>query len=232
MNNEKFISISGEQRETSEWTLLREEILQSSHREVEHRLQTNPIPTELEMILGAFVEDLEYPVREAVVNLTRKGYTTLSSGFFGKESRLQALEILGDKYGDIGISDEVCAEVEKIGVKMVASRFVTQIIFEPRNASTDEIKQKWDEIVGLFPDKGILPVPSHSVGSVDFREKYSGRKRIKIMDIQHGLQAGYYDNDPTYRKELEQTLLRLQKEILDDPCPCGSGKEYRVCHGA
>jgi hypothetical protein len=51
--------------------------------EEDARLKDNPTPTEEELYMGAFKEWLEPQVRDAIPEMYRKGYGTVSSGFHG-----------------------------------------------------------------------------------------------------------------------------------------------------
>ena len=213
MTAENFQSISGELREPSEWTLLREGVHRAGKQELERRVKENPVPTDIELALGAFVEELEQPVREAIINLNKKGYSTQSSGFWGAGSDAQEIDINGDVEGNIGLDEKTCAKIRALGVEITKSRFRTQIKFNPQKPDAIEIKNKWDEIANLFPDRKQLPEPSNSVGSSDFREKYADPRRIRIMEIEYGLQAGYYEDRPAYKEQLRQEMSGLRQKI-------------------
>ena len=47
------------------------------------RLKENPASTEEELYMGVFTEWIEPQVRDAIIEMSRKGYATQSSGFHG-----------------------------------------------------------------------------------------------------------------------------------------------------
>ena len=46
-------------------------------------------------------------------------------------------------------------------------------------------------------------------------------------------EAGYYDDDEEdYDWEPQLPVKRTEPKVgRNDPCPCGSGKKYKKCHG-
>lgn len=73
---------------------LRRRAIEITERQTAERIRTDPIPTPVEDDLGAFVEMLEPQVREAVLLLHERGYTTESSGFGGsKDPGLQKMTL-------------------------------------------------------------------------------------------------------------------------------------------
>lgn len=74
---------------SSPFQKLRDSVLKEIDKAVEERKRTNPQATDLEYHLGIYIEELEPQVRDAVLELTRKGYCTTESGFGGKYGELQ-----------------------------------------------------------------------------------------------------------------------------------------------
>ncbi|HEY4034106.1 MAG TPA: hypothetical protein VGL94_09110 [Ktedonobacteraceae bacterium] len=62
---------------------LRIETIRAAQHDLEDRMRMNPIPTFEEYKMGTFIERIEPQVRDAVLELNRKGYSTETSGFDG-----------------------------------------------------------------------------------------------------------------------------------------------------
>ena len=67
------------------------------------------------------------------------------------------------------------------------------------------------------------------------RERELGRGHGYVRDVEKeiGWWAGFRDATPkkTAPKPLPQALRTAAKVGRNDPCPCGSGKKYKKCHG-
>ena len=44
--------------------------------------------------------------------------------------------------------------------------------------------------------------------------------------------TGAHGRGPAKRKTVQQVVRGAAKVGRNDPCPCGSGKKYKKCHGA
>jgi hypothetical protein len=150
---------------------LRREVNQGIEEETQERIRTNPVPTETEIELGAFVEMLEPQVRDALIHMHQKGYSTESSGFGGEQSDLQVID------GVIALDDRTIAQLEAQSVQVKVSKLFshpyTRIIFRPEQPDLAKIKEKWDAIAALLPDKGQPALPSTSDGAVEFRKRFA-----------------------------------------------------------
>ncbi len=87
------------------------------------------------------------------------------------------------------------------------------------------------EIV-TFLNQGRIPVgEEHNVKEAEQTQKtnLSNLKTGRDTNIP-GQQQAYHD--PSARKPV-QTQVRVEKKVgRNEPCPCGSGKKYKNCHGA
>jgi len=152
---------------------LRTEVHKRMDAEIMERIKTNPVLTETEDRLGAFVEMLEHQVRDAVLEFNRKGYATYSSGFFGKHNEVQAIA------GFFTLDDETKARLATQGVeiedkKLFKGRFTETIVaFRPQEPDLAKIKEKWDAIASMLPDKGQPALPNFTNASVQFRKTYA-----------------------------------------------------------
>lgn len=59
-------------------------------------------------------------------------------------------------------------------------------------------------------------------------EEQRRAEQVSKMSLQHGNYADEQDEEAA-----TQTYRRHEKKIgRNDPCPCGSGKKYKACHGS
>lgn len=134
---------------------LRQRTLAIMREEIKNRLESNPKPTEEEILIGAFKEQIEPQVRSAVFELNNKGYKTTSSGFH--RGNAQAIE------GFFMIDDDSKKKIEELGARVLRgpdigapeNKNITQIRFYPKEANLRKIKAKWDAIVKILPEMKI-----------------------------------------------------------------------------
>jgi len=67
-------------------------------------------------------------------------------------------------------------------------------------------------------------VPQRMQTSLDDVEKQFQRRKARELEQARRAGAG--------QTETVQQVVRGQKVGRNDPCPCGSGKKYKKCHGA
>ena len=131
------------------------------------RLTNKSHATDLEYLLGAFLEMYEPHLKEIVLRLSEKGYAIdASSGFGGKNAEFQAMT------GDFSIDYVIKNKLEKIGVKFREYNGSRSLVFWPEKATLEDINTKWMKIIDALPDKGKLTAPSTSNDAVSFRRKY------------------------------------------------------------
>lgn len=131
------------------------------------RIAKNPNVTNLEYLLGAFVEMYEPHLREVLPILSKKGYALdESSGFGGKNWEFQALN------GNFSTDYMSRNKLEKIGVKFREFDGFKSLIFWPKEATLKVILKKWKEVIDILPDRGVLTLPSMSSDAIKFRRKY------------------------------------------------------------
>jgi hypothetical protein len=89
---------------------------------------------------------------------------------------------------------------------------------------------------------------SRHVGSVlkalvGFAARTSGEKLTRVRDavyeslddLEHALQHGHshHDHDHDHDEDAQEPYVRGGPKVgRNDPCPCGSGKKFKKCHGA
>ncbi len=146
---------------------LRQRTNEGVYNKTRERIITNPQPTDEEFRLGAFVEELEPQVAYAVREFNRKGYSTSSSGFYGNHGEIQVID------GNFDLDTETIQKLTAIGVKYIKKNSVWGWIqFDPQEPDLGSMKQKWDEIASILPDKGKIAEPSNNNASNEFRRKY------------------------------------------------------------
>ena len=133
---------------------------------MKRRKVKNPRPNKLESVLGLFIEELEPQVRQAVLNMNKKGYSTDASGFMENPCD-QMIE------GDFQINEKTKSSLEAHGVVVETNPSgYTRIQFSPQEANISKIKKKWDKIVSLLPEIKQAASTSMTRKARDFRITY------------------------------------------------------------
>ena len=152
---------------------LRETTHEGMKKEIQERLKNNPKPTEEELRAAAFKEWIEPQVRDAALEMNKKGYSTSSSGFYGWNNEFQAID------GYFSIDDETKKKVEALGAQVLGgaemglpmNKVIKQIRFYPKEADITSMKEKWDNIVAILPQREGPPAICDRAD--DFREEYA-----------------------------------------------------------
>lgn len=166
-----------ERKRPTEFTQLRRKVREKTQKETEERIKNNPVPTEAELRLGCFVEQIEPQAREAVLTVNRKGYSTEGSGFAGEGEfgeKHQAIE------GFFTIDDETKEKLEKMGVEIRTGfqdrKIFTTIQFQPKEPDLNSMKKVWDDIAAILPDTGQPAPQSINFFAKVFRKRYTQAK--------------------------------------------------------
>lgn len=150
----------------NDFPFLRDQVEEKRTIKINRRLTTNSSLAPVEKTLGAFIEMIEPQVRDAVLELNRKGYSTDTSGFMDSADS-QTIE------GDFIPEESLVAKLLGEGVSVETNNSgYTRIWFFPSRADIKSIRIKWMKIVSLFPDKGRQSDPSMTLKARDFRKKY------------------------------------------------------------
>jgi hypothetical protein len=156
-----------------EFAKLRLRVREQVASAVSERVRSNPQPTAEEYRLGAFAEELEPQVRNAVLTFTRKGYATRSSGFWGEYGERQVIE------GAFTLDVETQARLKTMGVAINQSRAWgmphTTVLWHPDHPDLASMMTMWDRIANLLPDLGRPASPAESDSAEAFRNIYSRR---------------------------------------------------------
>lgn len=160
-------------KQTRLFEILMYEIQERVSRDVISRLKQNPKPTEIELHLGAFMEMLEPQVRDAVVEIHKKGYSTDASGFMG-QSDMQVIE------GDFSIPESMVKKLEADGIAVITNNSgYTRIQFQPKEADFDQIHRIWMNIAAALPDLHKQASPCMTVKARAFRKKHAPQVKSK-----------------------------------------------------
>ena len=170
------------------------------------RLQKNPQLSNLEYLLGAFMEMFEPHLHDVVKILSDKGYALeASSGFGGKYNEYQSLK------GYITTDFITRNKLEKIEVKHREFGGYKCFLFWPEKADLDFIRDKWLQIANILPDKGALSSVSQTPEAVKFRRKYAAH------DPQLQNKQNFEKLKFNIRKKTETDLkTRILKKIKPD----------------
>lgn len=132
-----------------------------------HRIAHHPHATDLEYLLGAFIQMYAPFLEDIIYKLFEKGYAIdPSSGFSGKNSECQACN------GNFTVDYVTKNKLEKIGVKVREYDGLKSLVFWPSKATLKDIHAQWIDMIAVLPDKGIVVSPSMSTNAVTFRRKY------------------------------------------------------------
>ena len=123
------------QKKHKKFSHLKEQIDKKRTKATTQRIGRNPYSTEIESILGAFVEMLQPQVQQAVLEFNRKGYSTDVSGFMNNGEN-QKIE------GDFQLSGDIIRKLKGMGVIVETnpSRYTT-LQFSPSQPDLNKIKK-------------------------------------------------------------------------------------------
>lgn len=191
---------------------LRQVTLKKVKEEIQKRLKANPHPTDAEIYIGAFAEELESQVRDTIFEFYKKGYSTESSGFGGDDGEIQSIDgyffidaKTREKLYQMGIS--VCKGIH-VGMPG-ASKYWTEIRFYPGKADLKLMKNKWQQIIKILPKLEKPALPSISGASEQFRQKYASKRTdVEKLFLEKRLKMAEFH--PDYEKKFRKRLKELQ----------------------
>lgn len=128
------------------------------------KLEANKLhPNKIELELGIFIEMLEPQVRQAVLELHSKGYSTDVSGFMYNACD-QKIE------GDFQLANEVKRKLRALGVIVITNPSgYTMLQFSPKEADIQKIKRMWNKIASILPDRKTVASASMTRKAREFR---------------------------------------------------------------
>lgn len=146
----------------------RDQMHQNMELELSRRLKKKTKATAEEMSMGAFIEDIEPHVRDAVLTLRSKGYPTNMSGYVAFE--VQNVGIQSQDFSDYKPSEDLLIKLEPYDIFLNVEP--SEILFHcRRQLSVDELKEVWDLIAADLPDRGVPVAPSELSAAECFRSK-------------------------------------------------------------
>jgi hypothetical protein len=175
------------------------ELRTSSHAEMERdlakRLKENPYPTDHELRIGAFDEEIEPQMREALKELYAKGYFTESSGFGGIDGEeIQQID------GYFEIDPQTEEKLKALGAWVTREHMdyyhstLTRIEFKTDEPDMQKIAEKWKEVIDVLPPIGKESYSS-SAPSYEFRQKYLGDDEARRIQIETALEQNHMPDD-------------------------------------
>lgn len=169
-----FLNITSEQIKLfSYFAKMRKSIREEMEGEVNKRKLNNPIATQDELNMGTYIESIEPQVRQAVINLRKKGYNTYESGFYGTNKQEIGFKEGGLK--DFSFPNELINELKSREVDIeTKSDSIILTLNKPFNIV--EIKEIWDKVELYSPDLKKEAEQCGLRSSVVFREKQGALK--------------------------------------------------------
>ena len=102
--------------------------------------------------------------------------------------------------------------------------YLMQILERPAEAPPTERPPAEAPALSGGDGNGKRPARMVSTSADELEEAFMRRKR---RELEQARMAGAGDAAPV------QQVVRSQEKVgRNDPCPCGSGKKYKKCHGA
>lgn len=145
-------------------TQLLNEVLTSNFYALHERISTNPVPTQQELEIGAFIEEVQPQAREAVLLMRQKGYdigNVLHAGFKGENHNFQGMTL----QTPLLYAEEVMLNEQGFVIED------GQLSFKPNNPTDlGEIKGTWDWLACNLSDLGEPAKPSTFNNAIAFRE--------------------------------------------------------------
>ena len=87
--------------------------------------------------------------------------------------------------------------------------------------------------VNLFPPEpeSLLPVAGVELGVAMAGVRKRDRKDLLVMRLADGAAADDAAGQAAAPPASQPTVRAAQKVGRNEPCPCGSGRKYKHCHG-
>ncbi len=149
----------------------RRRFMEQSDRDMVQRLSENPEPSAAELQIGTYKENLEPPVRDAVLSLRARGYSSFESGFRGLEHQNISFDGAIPELPAHQIADDVRAAFAEAGAEpYFKERGVGFRMSKP--ISDETVSRLWKLLVRDLPPLAE-PQPLTTVQTaVSFRERH------------------------------------------------------------
>lgn len=157
----------------SQFTKLRHDTIEQKNKEFGERILTNPDPTDEELKMGAYKEEIEYQVRDAIIELRKKGYNTFESGFYGPEKQRIGFD---EKYFDNFVpSENLKRMAEDKGLSIDVFPDAIELSYK-KFVEIEDIKYIWDKVVEELDDLGQETKTASTGMARDFLERVESIK--------------------------------------------------------
>lgn len=204
MNETEFKS---EEERLAAFAMLRQTTHEQMKKELLDRETHNPHPTEVELRLKAFVEELEPQVRGALQVFVEKGYTPNSSGFYGMNGERQVIDgyfdFTKDEQQRIEEAGAIVTEKDSSGDREFSITFVQNT--PDLNAMTEQ----WNKIAAALPDRGRIADPSIN-GDFRFLNQYAPDRTDIEATILRTRLMNRENIDPSVVPKLEARLKEIE----------------------
>lgn len=156
--------------------LMRQETFRERGDAIRVRLESKPLADEQELQMGVYREQLEPQVRNAVVELMRKGYLLFESGFYELTNGSQYIGI--EKKADLKLEapPSLIAWIEEkgISINIIQKETIMQMVLTPKLGNLLDIKD-WKIIWDMVAQE--LPVVKKPQGRSDPSGDFLNRQR-------------------------------------------------------
>jgi len=152
-----------------DFAVLRKQTLGKMQTEIKERKQTNPRPSGDELLMGAYIEQIEPQVREIVLNLGKKGYTTYESGFGDFDS--QRISFTGEPLAQFSFPEELKKDLARAGIELIVKPNSLEFKFS-QFKDLDKIKGLWRKVESAIPNLGKTAEPNNTQAAKLFRQKF------------------------------------------------------------
>jgi len=196
--------------------------------------QTLPVLKDVLKERGAQIESIVVPFTDGIRGLQvttdlRKAVETEGQEVFKAFEKTVVLYLIDEAWKEhLHEMDELKQSVQNAVYEQKDPLIVYKM--EAFNLFKDMLANVNKELVGLL-FKGIIP----NQGQEPVREARPQPKqdlsKLKISKPELVQQANGVPMDDTRELQRSQPIRVEQKIGRNDPCPCGSGKKYKACHG-
>lgn len=162
----KYIPEDLDSQKQQRFERLKYKIRKSVESDTGRRMQEKPYPDKTELMLGMFIEELEPQVRQAVISMNKKGYSTDASGFMDDPCS-QMIE------GDFTLGEDTIRALKDIGVTAETNHSgYTRLQFMNTDPDLPKIKRKWSQVISILPKTDNQTPVSMTKKARNFRSNY------------------------------------------------------------
>ena len=148
------------------------------------RMKHMPEATDVEMSMGAYVDQIEPHVRGAVLRLREKGYATFSSGFYGRD--VQEISFMQNDLDGWWFDDQFVDWLAERGANLRPFHGDIKVDMT-QQLSEDELKSMFDAIAQNMPDLDRAAPMSNTLNAQNFRKAQMRLKQLTAYKKVHHL---------------------------------------------